>query len=188
MADHVVVSSRERDVVGAPHFHPLGRDAPGGLRPDDLVPAQVSHFSGPSHSEGEEKQRGFERRPAVVLVDRGHQRAELLLVGDRRTVMHHGSQQGALQRVCRVGGRPERRDSEAKTLPIAPRSLLAVSLRPLFSYRLRIRRISAGVISAIGLLMSGDARSRRSQRTLLSVASAAPFSFKAARCSSAIAP
>lgn len=78
--------------------------------------------------------------------------------------------------------------AKRKTLPMTPRSLLAVSLRPLFSYRLRIMRISAGVISAIGLLVSGDARSSRSQRTLVSFASAAPFSFKAARCSSAIAP
>ena len=64
----------------------------------------------------------------------------------------------------------------------------AVSRLPLFSIRLRMWRISAGVISVMGRFESGLARSVNSQRFFFSVEADAPLSLRFARCSSAIAP
>lgn len=72
------------------------------------------------------------------------------------------------------------------TEPIAPLSRLAVSRRPVFSTRFRRSRISAEVMSLIGLLPIGAANTCKSQRFFASVASAAPFCFICSMYSSAM--
>ena len=74
------------------------------------------------------------------------------------------------------------------TLPMAPRTFRAVSLRPLFSIFLRRERISAGVISVMGKFASGAARTCRYQRFFAIVDAAVPPSSWFFRCSSAMAP
>jgi len=69
-----------------------------------------------------------------------------------------------------------------------PRSLRAVSRRPLFSMRLRTSSTSIGIISAMGRRAKGAARSSSIQRFLISVVSARPFAAMLAKCSAATAP
>ena len=154
----------------APHFHPLGWDAPSRIGPDDLRAAHEANFDRSGHGQCDELKGGADGRPAVVFVDRDHQRPKLrssVMAGRCLTI---GALERAAKRVGRIVVGAERRDREPEhRADGCHAAVAAVSRRPLFSIRLRMTRISAGVISVMGRLASGAASSCRSQRFLLIV-------------------
>ena len=159
----------------ASHLHPLCRNLPRRLRKTDFRASHVANVSWPCHGKRQEQESGAERRPTVVLVDTTHHSAEPCFVRNGRAMLHLGPQKRALQRVRGSLVALSVTIASRKSLPIAPRRRRADSRPRLFSTFFKRSRISAGVISLIGRLASGAARSSRSQRFLSIVVGAAPF-------------
>ena len=171
------IACRERNVAAGRIPRPLRRDAPDGFfKIHSIRRAFAPRTSPPNVREGQgaEFQRKFGRRPSVEFVYCAQEPAELPFVGDRRSALRSAERAPlSTRRSDRMMG-VRVTMAKRKTEPMTPRKRRAVSRRRAFSTRFNRSRSSADVISAMGRLASGLARSSKSHRFFSIVMSALP--------------